>query len=88
MKESGQMERILRKWQPLAKPDCWQTGWTNLSFLIMIVMIAMMMMTMVMIAMITKMKMAAAMRVKKIFRLRIIVPLQKSYDSVVFQFPI
>ena len=26
MKESGQMERILRKWQPLARPDCWQTG--------------------------------------------------------------
>ena len=22
------MERILRKWQPLAKPDCWQTGQT------------------------------------------------------------
>ena len=51
----------------------------NLSFLIMIVMIAMMMMTMVtikmmmmtmvMIAMITKMKIIAAMRVKKIFKL-------------------
>ena len=20
------MERIMRKWQPLARPDCWQTG--------------------------------------------------------------
>ena len=94
------MERILRKWQPLAKPDCWQTGQTYKYFFTArddddcngedcddddanahdddd----------------------EAAMRVKKLVKLNsnlvLIstvlcsnVRLQKSYDSIVFQFPI